>query len=101
MNPPGTSWMIFWVAGVWGVYRILPIRRGLMACHIILDMGLESILLIRLLQKGAGGETHRCMMGVRYVEQNKDKKQIRKNWKLCQRARGRDYTNYKKVYITI
>ena len=51
----GTSWMIFWVAGVWGVYRILPISRGLMACHIIRDMGLESMLLMRLLQKGAGG----------------------------------------------
>lgn len=45
--------MILWVAGVWGVYRIFPISRGFRACQIILDIGLESMFLTRLLQYGA------------------------------------------------
>lgn len=46
----GTSWMILCVAGVSGVYRIFPMRRGFRARQIILEMGLDSKLFIKLLQ---------------------------------------------------
>ena len=91
--------MIFWVAGVCGVYRIFPISRGLTACHIILDMGLESMLLIRLLQKGAGAQVHDGKIVSKIFGKNREfKDRIQKNWKYCQQGIGRNYTN---VYITI
>lgn len=45
-----TSWIILCVAGVSGVYRILPMSRGFRALQIILEMGLDSRLRIMLLQ---------------------------------------------------
>lgn len=53
--------MIFCVAGVTGVYRILPMSRGFRACQIILDTGLDSMFLIIALQYGAAGVTEGTM----------------------------------------